>query len=350
MNRFIYFILLLIIIKQYSMSQDQKNEKIIHLRFMSYNVENLFDTINNAKYNDDDFTPEGRLKWDSPKYKKKLRHTAKVISRVGQWHWPAVVGLIEVENSNTLNDLVNNKELKKGNYSYLISHGEDTRGINVALLYRPKFVEVIEKHEYPIHFRDNENKKSRNILHAKILLMKSVMLDVLVCHLPSKREGSEASEIFRCEVAGVIKDKCEKIFQDNPDSNILIMGDFNENPDDKALKQSLKTISKSMANDENNGLRLVNIFEDYKLKDIGSYYYKGHWDQLDQMILSESFFNNNSKIQYMNNSAKVYTDDNIVSDNKNGIKVPIRTFKGNLYTGGYSDHLPIYADFIIRYD
>lgn len=336
-------------IKQYTMSQNVENKYSKSLRFMSYNVENLFDTINSPNYNDNDFTPKGRFKWNTQRYKNKLRHISKVISRVGQWHWPAIVGLVEIENSNTLDDLIKKTELKKGEYRYVLTHGEDTRGINVALLYRPKFIEIIEKNEYPIHFKEDENKKSRNILHAKVLLLKSVILDIFVCHLPSKREGSATSEIFRCEVADIVRKKCEELYKENSEANILIMGDFNENPDDRALKQSLKTVSKNINILENNGgLQLVNIFEDYKHKNIGSYYYKGHWDQLDQMILSSTFFKETSKIRYKHKSARVYIDDSIVSkNNDNGFKIPLRTFKGDFYTGGYSDHLPIYADFII---
>lgn len=333
-----------------AMSQTTEKNKLQRLRFMSYNVENLFDTINNVNYNDDDFTPEGKFKWDSQRYNNKIKHIAKVISRVGQWHWPAIIGLMEIENSSTIEDLINTTALKKAGYKYCLSHGEDTRGINVAFIYRPKFVDVMETKEYPIHFKENENKKSRNILHIKALLLNYIELNIFVCHLPSKREGSQVSEVYRCEVANIIRSKSDEIYKENPLSNILIMGDFNENPDDIALKSSLKTISEKDVV-KTDKLQLINLFEDYKNKDIGSYYYKGHWDQLDQMILSSSFFDENSTIKYVSNSAKVYTDNQVMyENNRNGKKMPSRTYKGNSYTGGYSDHLPIYADFLLKVD
>ena len=121
-------------------------------RVMSYNVENLFDTKDDPLTADNDFLPSGNRHWTPGRLYHKLQQLAKVITAAGEWSTPALVGLCEVENDSVLVRLLNTTPLRRQHYRYCMTHGQDTRGINVALLYqRDKF--LYRGHaEHPVRF------------------------------------------------------------------------------------------------------------------------------------------------------------------------------------------------------
>ncbi len=209
-------------------------------RVMFYNVENLFDTKDDSLKNDNDFLPDGFMHWTPWKYWEKLRNITRVITAVGGMQSPALIGLCEVENDSVIFDLTRRSPLRAQEYAYLISDSPDDRGIDVALLYQRHQFRLLESREYEIRFSERNQRPTRNILHAVGNLINGDTLDVFVCHFPSRSDGQRETEPLRVTAAALLREKTDSLFRTREDAHILIMGDFNDHPDNKSLLQTLQ--------------------------------------------------------------------------------------------------------------
>ena len=168
-------------------------------RVMSYNVENLFDTKDDPFTADNDFLPSGNRHWTPGRFYHKLQQLAKVITAAGEWSTPALVGLCEVENDSVLVRLLNYTPLRRQHYRYCMTHGQDTRGINVALLYQRDKFRYRGHTEHPVRFTRKQHKHTRNILHVWGDVITGDRIDVFVCHFPSRYGGEkERTGPFGC--------------------------------------------------------------------------------------------------------------------------------------------------------
>ncbi|WP_152568378.1 endonuclease/exonuclease/phosphatase family protein [Porphyromonas macacae] len=323
-------------------------------RVMCYNVENLFDLEDDPEKDDEDFLPEGKMNWTKTRYNRKINQIGKVISRAGQWDWPAIVGLTEVESDLALKDLVSTSILRNQGYKYMITDSPDKRGVDVALLYLPEYFKPVRRNEFTVHFSTDPEKRSRNILYVSGQLPNGNLLHVMVCHLPSRREGARETAIFRRETAAVMRRMCDSLAKNDNDANILIMGDFNGNPQEAATTHELRAglLLPKHAPEKIRSYppQLYNLFGEHETANpSGSYVYKGRWTQLDQMIISESLLLKNGTMSYVPGSAHTMYEKFLLHFYDDGIRdpVPERTYIGPVYKGGYSDHLPIVADFLV---
>lgn len=258
-------------------------------RIMFYNVENLFDTEKSSKKNDGDFTPEGKLHWTYGRYQNKLNNIAKVITSLGEWESPAIVGLCEVENERCMTDLTKHSLLKKQDYRYVITHCSDRRGINVALMYQRDQFKYLDHQDYKIKFPDNPKKVTRDILHVTGLAQSGDTLDIFVCHFPSRNGGEQESEPDRIFAASILKAKTDSLKQFRKTANIIIMGDFNDEPSNKSIVQQLKALPP-----DNNPKSdaLYNLFYKFtKQENAGTYKFRNQWNVLDQIIISGNLMN-----------------------------------------------------------
>lgn len=306
---------------------------------VSYNVENLFDTINDPTINDEDFTPEGDLKWTSKRYGKKLNDLAKVLAATDKQNLPAIITLVEVENQAVLIDLVNTEPLKQGNYKIVHYDSPDARGIDVALLYRSDFIQVLESNKIGIKYPFENDKETRDILHVKTLWEGTDTLHFFVNHWNSRREGNEITEPRRVFAAGVLRSKVDSLQKSNNQCKIIITGDFNDTPTDKSLDQILL----AKENTSSNNAELHNTLYKKALNREGSYNYKNDWTMLDNIIVSQALINTQKGWSAEAHSGQIFSDDWIMYENpKAGTKVPNKTYGGKSYFGGYSDHLPVF--------
>lgn len=312
-------------------------------RIVFYNVENLFDTENNPDTNDDDFLPTGNLRWTEERYRNKLNAIGTVIDSVGQDVHPALVGLCEVENAKVLSDLCETEVLKKYNYKYIVSESEDDRGMNVALLYCPKRMKVLSSREYMPEFEDAPSKHTRNILHVTGLLTNTDTLDLFICHFPSRTEGIKRTQPYRIQTAKLLKQKIDSLLSFRSASNMIIMGDFNDFPDDVSLRYMLEARN---INAKGFPGSLYNMFlHRIGEKDFGTYKYRGKWQIMDQFIVSGNLLNGIGLTRIRGVSAYVYSAPFLFEDDaRYGGRKPFRTYLGFKYLGGASDHLPIYMD------
>jgi predicted extracellular nuclease len=306
-------------------------------RVMFYNVENLFDILDDPDKEDEEFTPDGIRHWNNKRYYKKLNDIAKVITVLGGWGVPALVGLCEVENEKVVHDLTHYSPLRKMQYHHVMTESTDSRGIDVALLYQHDQFKYLYHDCIQITFPHNPQKKTRDVLHVTGQIITGDTLDVFVCHFPSRREGQLESEPDRIHAASVVRLTVDSLKSCRRNVNILIMGDLNDEPSDKSIAQTLK------------GDDLYNLFHSLsKSSYTGSYKFGDRWNFLDQILVSQHLLDTQKPFHVMKETATIFQADFLLTDDlTKGGQRPKKTFQGWRYEGGYSDHLPVFVDFCV---
>lgn len=298
-----------------------------------YNLENLFDTIDNKQTFDDDFTPSSEKQWTPKRYKKKVRKLGYAISNIGvktSKKLPIIVGLAEVENKLVINDLLDSKFLKKHPYDYVHYDSPDERGIDVAMIYHKDYFEVNWSEVYPLELYDDDGSRDYT---RDILLVNGKINDeevyILVNHWPSRREGIEETEPSRLLASNKVLDIVKSIKSENINAKIIIMGDFNDGPKDKSIKQLVQ-------NED-----LYNPMKELKSSLRGSLNHKFKWNLFDQILFSTNFFEHSPK-KHSFSKANIF-DKEFLKQFKGKYKGnPFRTYVGKKYKGGYSDHFPVF--------
>lgn len=301
-----------------------------------YNQENLFDTIDDPNKNDNEFLPSAKKVWNTEKYMNKIDHMAKVISGMNEEQAPDIIGMCEVENDVVLKDIAADKQLKKAKYQTVHIEGPDERSIDNGLLFKTGAFKLIHAKAVGVPL---PNTKTRDILLVRLEAKNKAQLVVLVNHFPSRIGGEEASEPKRIAAAQVLRGICDSLYQINPQENIVIMGDFNDEPTNRSMDSVLR--AKGNEYDLNNG-NLFNAMYELKQNNEGSHYYRGHFSMLDQIVMSSSITNCTGSICYDKSSATIYKQPWMVEAEGKYKGAPLRTFIGEKYTNGYSDHLPVY--------
>ena len=305
---------------------------------MFYNVENLYDTSNDPKTNDDEFTPAGKVPWTEERLNTKINHLGQVISDINKPGMPDIIGFAEVENQQVLEMLTTSAALSKTKYSIVHYDSPDERGIDVALLYNPATFKVITSETLSVTLPDND--RTRDILYVKGQLTSGEILHVFINHWPSRREGSEISEAKRMAAASVLRARTDVIQKADKQANILMMGDFNDEPSNNSIAKGIGALepTKSISN---NALYSL-LYPQFK-KGEGSLFYKD-WDLFDQIIVSGNMLSRKKGLRTSITNAAIFSADYLLFKNKNGEARPNRTM-GDKYFGGYSDHLPVYVKF-----
>lgn len=325
---------LIVIIGIFSSCSSKKKQSI---SFAFYNVENLFDTIDDPAINDERYLPESEIPWNTERYQHKLDNLTKVMSSIDTSGFPTLFGLSEVENIYVLQDLVNHPSLKKANYQILHKNSPDERGIDVAMLYQNDFYTPVETQYIRIRFPFDTANKTRDILYSKGLVKGSDTLHVFVNHWTSRWGGQEKTEAYRQFIGETLKYKTDSILQAQPKACIIIAGDLNDNPTDISVKQKLGALPVTKPI---NGTSLYNLSLNLFNMGEGSLYYKS-WDMFDQIIVSGSMLEGKGSIKVESIDQIVIKHDWMLYQPKEGPARPSRTAAGKYY-GGYSDHLPVF--------
>jgi len=329
--------LLLLVATTICLTSFSKGKKEVTIVF--YNVENLFDTINHPDKRDDDFTPLGKLNWDTKKYNDKVSKLSYVLSSINKKALPGIIGLCEIENREVIEDLIDQERLKKGKYRIAHSESPDKRGIDCALIYRKDEFKYLKHETINIEFPWDKGYKTRDILYVQGLVGKKDTLNIFVNHWPSRRGGQEKSEPDRIFVAQQLRKAVDRIQAKNPFAKIIIMGDFNDEPTNKAVTDILKADNNK---NTTNPMGLYNLMYDIKINGEGSYSYRGDWNMLDNLIVSNSLLNESKGFNTQHNAGRIFRNKHICYKNKKGVYTPSRTYGGPKYYGGFSDHFPVY--------
>jgi predicted extracellular nuclease len=312
-----------------------KNKK--YFTVVSYNVENLFDTINDPSINDNEFTPNSEKQYNSKVYYEKLTNLSSVMRSINLNEFPEIVGLVEVENRTVLLDLVNSPKLKEANYQVILEEGPDPRGIDCALLYRPDAFKYISHKAVEVRYPES-NRRTRDILYVKGLVKKDTV-HLFVNHWTSRREGAEKSEPKRMACANALKKNVDSVLHINNKANIILMGDFNDEPSNKSIFEGLD------AGKKEDNKTLINLMSQLDEENKGSYYYKGSYETIDHLIVNPELTSKSKGFRLFETHAYIFSADFICFTQKNGDKTPSKSYGGNKYYGGYSDHFPIYTIF-----
>ncbi len=315
----------------------------LQFRAAFYNVENLFDLEDNPDKIDEFFTPAGETNWNQERYTKKINDLARVIEAM---EYPTIIGLCEVENQLVCTDFCEKTSLAQKGYGVVHHESPDARGIDVAFLYQKKGFKLISSDiiriNFPEGYLEEEEYTTRDVLHVQGIFNKNDKFHIFINHWPSRRGGLEASESKRTYVAKQVRAKIDELYTANPNANILVMGDFNDEPDNKSIQEVLGA---KMDKSATGATDLYNLMSDLDKEGKGSYNYKGNWNMLDQLIVSSSLASGKNNIDFLD-PVIFRAEWMIYKDKKYGDK-PSRTYGGPNYYGGFSDHFPVYVDFVI---
>ncbi|MBN2891947.1 MAG: hypothetical protein JXL97_08780 [Bacteroidales bacterium] len=344
MRRFLLFLLPATILFLAFIDKDKSDEKKSQILVLSYNVENLFDTIDSPYSLDEEFTSMSYKDWNTERYFKKINDLATVFTLVDDQKLPDIISLCEVENLSVIEDLKNNPQLAAMNYQIVHEETTDPRGIDVALMYNPEVFKYISHEQLQIFEDDGKLYNSREILFVKGIVGKDTLY-VFVNHWKSRSGGAEKTEYKRIWYAKVLREKIDYIFSYLPDANIICMGDFNDTPFDKSINEYLNASLDSVFENKN---ELFNLTAFLAKKGKGTYSYDTEWFMLDNIIVSQSIMNKKNGI-YAESCAKVLKNDFLQKYNsKANDTIPFKTYGGNTYFGGVSDHFAVYAYFTVR--
>lgn len=330
-------------------------------RIMAYNVENLFDTIHAQGKLDEEFTPQGERGWNSIRFAHKLSQLARTIAAASEQRPAALVALCEVENDSVLSHFTRKTKLTRLGYNYLITNSQDPRGLNVALLYQPAFFRPIQKDSIRVAPTHKRLHPSRDVLHVAGQIPTGDTLDIFVVHLPSRRNG-KTSKTYREAFAKAIKHYTDSLFLLRQTPNLILMGDFNAYYPEKLFTRILHThLPDSETPVEPRELYLLshNLKAAYDIA--GTYKFQGQWNQLDNFIISGTLLKmplvdqRNTPLQaQIPTPPHPYTEPEnckivdfpflFLLDSTHETVTPFRSFKGNFYAGGFSDHLPLILD------
>jgi predicted extracellular nuclease len=304
-----------------------------------YNQENLFDTLDTPNKDDAEFLPQGPYAWNSEKYYNKLNNMSTVIAAINNGKGPDFLGMCEVENNLVVSDLANTLAKRNQNYQFIWHDSKDERGIDNALFYKKNLVHAVQSRLYDIHPDSIGGSVTRGLLMADFILKNKSRLVIFVNHWPSRRGGETESEPKRIYVANYLKYLCDSIQKNDPKVHIVLMGDFNDHPDNKSISQHLQAKESAISVGKTDFYNpMFQLLKEGK----GSYNHRGNWNFLDQFMLNQNLVSGKGKLSYVNQSAQAFKEDFMLETEEKYKGNPKRTFGGKKYLNGYSDHLPIY--------
>lgn len=312
-----------------------------------WNVENLYDTVDDPAVKDEEFLPSAKNAWTSQRYNTKLTNTAEVILKMNNGVGPDILGMAEVENKGVLVDLTTKTDLKKQKYGIVHFDSPDQRGIDVALIYKTKSFKVLSSSSVAVVLPKGEKdsaapRPTRDILVVRGILNKKDTICILVNHWPSRLGGVEQSDPKRMAAAETVVRICDSLKMLFPNGEIISMGDYNDEPSDR----SMMTLTLSSYGDGhyiqgNHIAPFVNMMDSIKASGDGTHYYKKEKSCLDQILVTPNL---REKKSYYVTQAFIFKPEWIFAEvYKNDGLSPKRTWAGSRYIGGYSDHLPVYT-------
>lgn len=344
MKKLLFICAILVTALLSSHAQNKRQFAVYGVAF--YNLENLFDTINNNGKYDAEFSPTGARQWNAVKYKSKISNMARAVTAMTTKTTPggpALLGVSEIENITVLRDLVKEVDRQlveqgKPTWNLQIVHHDspDRRGVDVACLYNPRqfrFIDVTNTtltiDGYPT-FRTRDQMCVTGILGGDTL-------SVIVNHWPSRLGGEEQSSYLREAAAALSKHIADSLWSLRPNQGVIVMGDLNDDPQNKSCAQVLG------ARKDTKGVELHGFYNPFwKMLDkgIGTLAYKGSWNLFDQIIISGTLLESNNPDALHYSNCKVNNFDFLRSTEGNNIGAPLRTFSAGAFLNGYSDHFP----------
>lgn len=291
----------------------------------------------------EEFTANSAKNWDGQKYSDKMSKIAKLISELGRQYTndnPAIVGLIEVENRQVIEDLIRQPILAKSDYGIVHYNSYDARGIDIAIIYQKKRFKPTETYKKEIKIFDDEGKRSytRDVLVVKGLL-DGEKVGVFMNHWPSRSGGEARSLPRRIAAAAVLKAEMDKARAESPDIKLIAMGDFNDDPVSPSLKKHLGAVGEPSELSEKTPY--YNLMTKLYKAGVASLAYRDAPNLFDQIIVSKNLYSPEKMTPtYSVYKGEIYAPSYLVNSQGQWKGYPFRSWDGDRYTGGYSDHFP----------
>ena len=326
-------------------TQDEQVEKQFKIHTLAfYNLENLFDTINDiTKF--DEKSPIMEMKSNRGLvYVKKIQNMARVIADIGldvTGNTPAIIGVCEVENRQVLVDIVNDASLLAKDYGIIHYESPDARGIDVALLYQKSLFTPVNHEVYGVKIYDINTRKRKQTRDQLLVSgdLEGERIHIIVNHWPSRSGGEARSSSNRIAAAKVSKYVKDSLQVKDPYAKVFIMGDFNDNPTNESLKIVLQ------AKRHKQDLDLKGLYNPYEVMftkhGYGTTAYRDTWSLFDQIMFTSSLLRKEDYSSFRFYKAGIYNKLYITNKKGRYKGYPFRSFS-NGFTGGFSDHFPVY--------
>ena len=314
-----------------------QNKPIKDYRIVFYNTENLFDPFDDPATNDGEYTPEGKCHWTISRLDQKVMMVYRAIISASNGEFPDIIGIAEIENLWILEYLLKKSPFKEANYGIVHKESPDPRGIDVALLYRKETIVPVDIEFIPVHGNGSSRFSSRDILIFKARLNKET-IHFFVNHWPSRSGGYMETLGKRNIAARLARETIDSLLTINPQSKLLLMGDFNATPDEDCFTNILGTTSKAQST---GGKALFNLSLKWMDKGLGTIRTRGRWEIFDQFICTFNLVSTHG-LHISPDKTVICSEDFLMEEDKRYLgKKPFRTYLGPVYHGGVSDHLPI---------
>lgn len=307
-----------------------------------YNVENFFDTLDNPQINDEEFTPDGDKLWNGEKYNSKVANIASVISQLGLElckDGVSLLGVSEIENDTVLESIINHPLLAGRNYSYVHHSSRDKRGIDVALIFDKDVFAPTNVIPFSVT-KPNAKKGSRPTRDVLLVSgeLDGELIHITINHWPSRSGGQKRTDNFRKAAAKVNRGILDSLLTDDPAAKLIVMGDLNDDPNNDSLTKILRAEKKTKSVEQN---EMFNPMYGLFSKGLGSNAYRDKWSLFDQIVVSEPLIRKKEPgLKF--HRAIIYNKKYLIQKSGEYKGYPKRTFSGNVFQSGYSDHFPVY--------
>ncbi|MDE7005717.1 endonuclease/exonuclease/phosphatase family protein [uncultured Alistipes sp.] len=309
-----------------------------------YNFENLFDTINDPDVLDEEFTPEGLKRWNSTKYNKKIANLERVLFDIAveDKDFPAVIGVSEIENRNVMEDVIAQSKLAHADYRVVHYDSPDLRGVDVGFYYRPDVFKLEGSAPIPFHMPELPDFRTRDFV-TMWGTIDSEPFFFLVSHWPSRLGGKEASDPKRMAAARRVKEIVDSVQCANPATKVVVMGDLNDDATDDSIVEGLGAKGKPQEVQPGD---MFNPFIALLKAGYGTLAYRDSWNLFDNIVVSANLVDAPAGTLRLLAVGKFYGGifrrPYMIQKSGQYKGYPLRTFVGNDFQGGFSDHFPVY--------
>ncbi|MBR2429067.1 MAG: endonuclease/exonuclease/phosphatase family protein [Alistipes sp.] len=309
-----------------------------------YNLENLFDIYDDPETHDEEFTPNGIKQWNETKYQKKLSNMERVLFDMAaiQKDYPIVIGVSEVENRTVLEDLVSQPKLKGANYRICHYDSPDARGVDVTFLYRADVFKLEGSDNIKLEVEELPDFRTRDFV-VMWGTIEGEPFYFLVSHWPSRLGGKEASQFKRDACAEQIREIKDKLLAENPDTKVIVMGDFNDDATDASLVKVMG--AKGKVKDLVKG-DFFNPYFQMLRAGHGTLAYQDMWNLFDNICVTENLVNAEpGKLKLIKGKkfyGNIFRKPYMLQQEGQYKDYPLRTFVTNNFQNGFSDHFPVY--------
>lgn len=322
-------------------AEAQGDKKLVPMCVGWYNCENLYDTLDSPNTDDAEWLPDAPKHWNSERYHTKIAHLARVISEMARDVHPdglVCMGLCEIEDRAVLEDLVKDPALAQRHYAIVHHDGPDRRGVDVAFIYNPTYFKLLSQRTYPLHDPQDSTFRTREQLVVTGVLDGDTV-SCIMAHWPSRRGGEKASQPRRFLAAKLGRHIVDSLLAINPQARIMYMGDLNDDPVDPSVRKMFgATDDKTLVSASKFYDPMYSLYQ----KGIGTLAWGDSWNLFDQMMISPGL-TNGTPGGFRVYGARVFNPEYLRQQEGNYKGYPFRIYVGDTFTGGYSDHFPVFV-------